>query len=390
MIGSVINLNGAILAEKSLKQNLSYARRIIIMLGTMELQKQSLNGMCTCGLFSETLKILVLRYSFTIAGSDLTLIHYKGDDSVVKNDSLHVRTCPSVLKVLQDTTQSPSVVYKKQVSLACCSNEHQPVLIPRNRKQVSNMQALQRQKVRLSHDGIYNLHELAYDIPDFVHKIITYPDLVVVCGLKGMLKECNRLLSLRLSNPQILSYDTTFQLGDFYVSPLLFRNVLFRNSPVMPAMFAIHERKLKATHAEVMRIVAEQLPYLVNGTSKVPLVTDDETGITSAVDYHLCNVQRLLCWNHTINAAKTWLRKHGAVAGEVPVYISNLRELLHQEKEETYCDVLDELKVNWSEAFLTYYMENLDKKVFYYDVCSLIDLSVYMHVGTQISLSLES
>ena len=51
--------------------------------------------------------------------------------------------------------------------------------------------------------------------------------------------------------------------------------------------------------------------------------------------------------------AKTWLRKHGAVAGEVPVYISHLRELLHQEKEEKYCDVLDELKVNWSEAFLT-------------------------------------
>ena len=127
---------------------------------------------------------------------------------------------------------------------------------------------------------------MAYDIPDFVHKVITYPDLVVVCGLKGILKECNRLLSLRLSNPQILSYDSTFQLGDLQVSPLLFRNVLFGNSPVMPAEFAIHERKLKVTHTEVMPIVAEQ-PYLVNETSKVPLVTDDETA-TSATFSGYC------------------------------------------------------------------------------------------------------
>ena len=67
-----------------------------------------------------------------------------------------------------------------------------------NRKQVANMQAIQRQKLRLSHDALYNLHELAYDIDEFVHKIITYPDLIVVCGLKVMLKEVNRLLQIHL------------------------------------------------------------------------------------------------------------------------------------------------------------------------------------------------
>lgn len=67
-----------------------------------------------------------------------------------------------------------------------CALEHQPVLIPRNRKQVANMQGLQRKKIRLTHDALYNLHELSYDLVDFVHRITTYPDLIVVCGLKSV------------------------------------------------------------------------------------------------------------------------------------------------------------------------------------------------------------
>ena len=100
-------------------------------------------------------------------------------------------------------------------------------------------------------------------------------------------------------------------------------------------MFAIHERKLKVTHDEMMRIVAKQLPYLVNGNCKVPMATDDEMGFTAAIDDHLTNVRQLLCWNHSINAAKVWLRKHGATASEVPVYLSHLRELLHQKTKKS-------------------------------------------------------
>ena len=51
------------------------------------------------------------RYAYTISdrASYLTLIHYKGDDSIV-NKNPHVRTCGSVLRELENSTQSPSVV----------------------------------------------------------------------------------------------------------------------------------------------------------------------------------------------------------------------------------------------------------------------------------------
>jgi hypothetical protein len=146
-------------------------------------------------------------------------------------------------------------------------------------KQVKNVQYLERQKSRLTHDALYNLHEIAYDLNNFVISMRTFPDLVVVCGLNTLSKELSQLLLVESENPQLLSYDTTFQLGDFYLSPFLFRHTLFQSSPVIPLLFLIHERKYQSCHEEMMANVAKLLPTLVNGKKVVPLVTDDEVGL---------------------------------------------------------------------------------------------------------------
>ena len=161
------------------------------------------------------------------------------------------------------------------------------------------------------------------------------------------------------SHHQLLCYDTTFQLGDFYVSALLFRNVLCKKSPVMPAMFLVHERKLHSTRVQMMEVIASQLLSLVQRSSRIPMVTDDEKEFLQAVDKLLHNVQRFYCWNHVTNATKLWLRRHGATSSEVPVYVSHLREQFHQ----GYDSHLEEVKVNWSEAFLSYYMTEIQNKV---------------------------
>ena len=98
------------------------------------------------------------------------------------------------------------------------------VTTPRNMKQLCNLRYKHLNQTRISRDALYNKHELAYDIPGFIRKITTYPDLVGICGLQEILEEANKVLQLK-SPSQLLSYDTTFKLGDFYVSPLLFKKV---------------------------------------------------------------------------------------------------------------------------------------------------------------------
>ena len=76
-----------------------------------------------------------------------------------------------------------------------------------------------RNKARLTHDALYNLHEFAND-SEFVHRITTHPDLSVVMYSPNVVDIFQDMLSADIQiQTHILSYDITFCLGDFYLSP---------------------------------------------------------------------------------------------------------------------------------------------------------------------------
>ena len=122
-----------------------------------------------------------------------------------------------------------------------------------------------------SYDALYNVDELAFDLDNFIHKIITFPDLVIVCGHNVMLM---KIIQLHHNRPILFSYDTTFQFRNFFISPMLFRNSVFESCPVMPVMFLIHERKLRNSHEGLMKILATELPCLAHGKHQYPKVMD--------------------------------------------------------------------------------------------------------------------
>ena len=80
---------------------------------------------------------------------------------------------------------------------------------------------------------------------------------------------------------QLLSYDTTFQLGDFYLSPLIIRHSLFNERPCIPAIFLFHERKLTEVHQEMFKECIKLIPSLK--TANIPIVTDKEKAINNAI-----------------------------------------------------------------------------------------------------------
>ena len=144
------------------------------------------------------------RYAYHIQGNDCNrvLIHYVGNHEVA-TESCHgnskvmrpfTRTCPSVLRTAEITDKMPSVIYKGEISCSDYPPQYQSVLKPRNTKEIANVQHCHRQKFRFSHDGLYNVHELSYDLGGFVHKIITFPDLVIVYGMRNVIKEFDRPL----------------------------------------------------------------------------------------------------------------------------------------------------------------------------------------------------
>ena len=159
--------------------------------------------------------------------------------------------------------------------------------------------------------------------------------------------------------PQQLSYDTTFNLGDFYVSILLFRQTEFVSRPVIPLAFMIHERKTTKTHEIFWQHMKSVCPEM-QSSKQVLIVTDQEKSITEAIHRSFPEMPYFLCWNHILQDCKRWLRSHGLhSADEMNYYIDTVRSLLQSNTEAEYKDALLSLTAKWSQPFTIYFIKNI-------------------------------
>ena len=139
----------------------------------------------------------------------LTLVHYPGDNSVAadfphrsakQNSNCNFRTLASYLKSCEGkvAVEKANFVYKQEIAAMkdAAMKDDEPLGQPRNVQQLRNLHFRVMNSKPLSHDSLYNLHELGYDMPGTIWKITTLPDLVCVCRIQKMFEELDRVLLL--------------------------------------------------------------------------------------------------------------------------------------------------------------------------------------------------
>ena len=131
-----------------------------------------------------------------------------------KTSRSYIRTAPSILKEAGETYKNPSAHYKEKVASSTVPVTHEAIIKPRNPRQVTNAQAQSRKAKRYTEDDLFNLVELTQNIPDYTHRMFLVPELGVVLAHKAMLQEFQAVLTME-SKAQLLSYDTTYNLGEF-------------------------------------------------------------------------------------------------------------------------------------------------------------------------------
>ena len=80
-----------------------------------------------------------------------------------------------------------------------------------------------------------------------------YPDLVLRFANESLLTEAKDIIKESCLHPElahVVSYDTTYLMGDFYVSSLVCRNIKLEGDHVFPVAFLVHERKHMRCHKE--------------------------------------------------------------------------------------------------------------------------------------------
>ena len=207
-----------------------------------------------------------------------------------------------------------------------------PVLQPWNSTQVKNIRSKQLQKQRLSHDALYNLHELAVDLPDFVHAICTHPNLICICSNR---RAARWVGSVGTSASGTVPYVYTPVVVIWHLSTgwFLCINTCFpTNCSRKPLLFQLPSLYMKEScrHAMMSCLAfAARLHMFTLKKTKKPMVTDEEQAYVNTIVQYLPAAAHLRCWSHVLKDAKRWFQSHRAPAQDVFVYLTDIIGLFH-------------------------------------------------------------
>lgn len=113
--------------------------------------------------------------------------------------------------------------------------------IPRDRKQLSNYRARSKSHHIISPCELTSLHLLAtHHLNEFIRLYMSIPEFHCVMAHPKAIELSNRLLKAAGENPnleQVLCYDTTFDLGEFYLSSLVMKNTELKGDKIFPVAF---------------------------------------------------------------------------------------------------------------------------------------------------------
>lgn len=116
-----------------------------------------------------------------------------------------------------------------------------PISTPRNPEQVKKFHKEVVREARLSHDAMFNTYQLSFQLfmnnrkgepKDFIRYFSVHPTVIVHLFAQPLLEALEILLKI---SPEavVLHYDTVFNMGDFYLSTILFRHALFEANPIV-------------------------------------------------------------------------------------------------------------------------------------------------------------
>ena len=142
-------------------------------------------------------------------------------------------------------------------------------------------------------------------------------------------------------------------MGDCYVSVVTFRETELQESPIVPLMYMLHERKFQVTHEWCFLRLKTIVPELA-GAKRVVIVTDEGASIVNALERQLPLIPRFRCWLHALADIKRKLASLGIRdRATVRQYRDDFIDLLKQKSYSQYNAALIEKVSKWDRIFFT-------------------------------------
>ena len=229
----------------------------------------------------------------------------------------------------------PQKIYQDLVNSSTGGPRH-CVTTPRNQTQVRNFRKEEIRDLRISHDSFFNTYRLCFQLymnnrkgekEEFIRHFSIHPTILVHLIPQSLLDSLELVLKISLDTV-VLHYDTVFNIGDYYLSTLMFRHSLFKHNPVVPLAFFIHSRRFAESHHNFIKAIRQALPVLA--TKKVFVVTDQEFDFSDVlpISYHL------FCWNHLEQDLLHYLKNTANCnSQQISYYANAFKEMMLEESQ---------------------------------------------------------
>ena len=185
--------------------------------------------------------------------------------------------------------------------------------IPRDTKQIANMRSAVKVKERQDQgipvhksikDRLYSVlimavEEQSKEEEKYIHGVTAWPEAMCIVGLPYQFHDISRFCSNSLQfHP--LGIDTTFNLGEFYVTPTAYKSLILENStdeksPTLVGPTLIHMSRSYSAFCHL----AAKLKEIDNGIGDLKcVVTDGEPGLIKAFKVFYPQMPLLRCNRH--------------------------------------------------------------------------------------------
>ena len=309
------------------------------------------------------------------------LVVYQGDDKFASKLPFHSATNKKVIEEIKNSDgKEPLKVYKDMIIQSNSDlknykdelkDKYKQTNTVKNLQQVYNVQHNQRVQKEIGPDKILNILEINSNIDEFIHEFKLIPELQIIFGSKEALKYCQCLLDFSRRNPdaeQCLSYDTSFNLGDFFLSVLTMRNIFMKEKCTFPMLFHITETKREKRHNEFFFWLNNN--FNIKNIDKLPICSDREIGIYKSILFNELNL--CLCTLHLIRDVKLWsdkkIKKNLLKKDEANNLIRYIEAMIDCDTKDKFNKVNDKFfqKFENNKLIIDYYVKYLKKDIEFY------------------------
>lgn len=247
------------------------------------------------------------------------IVYYTGDNDVKqqfphgaatdKKPRAFVATRPQLQEIIENASQNVTTRELQHLNQATTGNFRLDTLTRfRDTAQLKNYRKQVRQADRLRLDEDSNAKAIAhYFGPEVVSTFTTTPTVHVEIMTPAATEELAKLTRLhsRGERPMLFHYDTTYNVGPYYVSTLSLRHDMMKHigsrgrrgvgEPTVPIAYLIHNTRLQPNHRQFFNNLDERMNQKTKqewGVTPKVLVTDQEFRTTWK------DVPVVLCWKH--------------------------------------------------------------------------------------------